>query len=398
MISFPSSYLFCIRLPIKSSHLVIIFQFISWCCHKMENIPTLLLLMLLHFGFSNAKIGSHEVIDNPSPVSAMFAFGDMMIETGNNNFLNSIAKSNFWPYGCDFNRGPTGRFTNGKTIVDLLGERFAMPYLPPYADPTTAGPRIMAGVNYASAGAGILDETARHWGDRFSLSQQVINFQNTLNQLRNTMSGRNITRYLEKSIAFMWFGTNDYINNYLMPLLYDSSFNYKPPEFANLLLTRYAQEILALYNVGLRKFFIVGLSPIGCIPNQRATGQAPVGRCVDSVNQMLGSFNEGLRSMVVQLNANHPAGIFVYFNAYGALGDILNNPASYGFTVIDRACCGLGQITCLPSSMPCPSRNQYLFWDAYQTTEAANSILAQRAFTGPPADCYPINFQQLALI
>ena len=121
MISFPSSYLFCIRLPIKSSHLVIIFQFISWCCHKMENIPTLLLLMLLHFCFSNAKIGSHEVIDNPSPVSAMFAFGDMMIETGNNNFLNSIAKSNFWPYGCDFNRGPTGRFTNGKTIVDLLG-------------------------------------------------------------------------------------------------------------------------------------------------------------------------------------------------------------------------------------------------------------------------------------
>ncbi|CAO2814028.1 unnamed protein product [Amaranthus hypochondriacus] len=216
----------------------------------MENIkiyiPTFFLLMLPHFGMSNAKIGANEVIDNPSPVSAMFGFGDIMIETGNNNFLNSIAKSNFWPYGCDFNRGPTGRFTNGKTIVDFLGERFTMPYLPPYADPATVGPRIMAGVNYASAGAGILDETARHWGDRFSLSQQVINFQNTLNQLRNTMSGRNMTRYLEKSIAFMWFGTNDYINNYLMPLLYDSSFNYKPPEFANLLLTRYAQEILDL--------------------------------------------------------------------------------------------------------------------------------------------------------
>ena len=45
----------------------------------------------------------------------------------------------------------------------------------------------------------------------------------------------------------MWFGTNDYINNYLMPLLYDSSFNYKPPEFANLLLTRYAQEILVRF-------------------------------------------------------------------------------------------------------------------------------------------------------
>lgn len=69
-----------------------------------------------------------------------------------------------------------------------------------------------------------------------------------------------------------------------------------------------------------------------------------------------------------------------------------------GFSVIDRACCGLGQITCIPSAIPCPNRNEYLFWDAYHTTEAANSVLAQRVFAGPPSDCYPINLQQLALI
>ena len=88
----------------------------------------------------------------------------------------------------------------------------------------------------------------------------------------------------------------------------------------------------ALYNVGLRKFFIAGIPPIGCIPNQRATAQS--GRCADSVNQMLGTFNEGLRTLVLQLNANHPTGIFVYFNSYAVMGDILNNPTNYGNKII----------------------------------------------------------------
>ena len=88
----------------------------------------------------------------------------------------------------------------------------------------------------------------------------------------------------------------------------------------------------ALYNVGLRKFFIAGIPPTGCIPNQRATAQS--GRCADSVNQMLGTFNEGLRTLVLQLIANHPTGIFVYFNSYAVMGDILNNPTNYGNKII----------------------------------------------------------------
>uniref|UniRef100_A0A803N0R9 GDSL esterase/lipase n=1 Tax=Chenopodium quinoa TaxID=63459 RepID=A0A803N0R9_CHEQI len=266
---------------------------------------------------ADANLLPSQVDVGASPVSAIFAFGDSIVDSGNTNYLASIAKSNYWPYGCDFRQGPSGRFCNGRTVIDILGERLAIPYLPAFADPAAIGLRIIRGVNYASAGAGILDVTSRHW---------------------------------------------------------------------------------ALYNVGLRKFFIVGLAPIGCTPNQKAARQAPEGRCADYVNQIIGTFNEGLRSLVTQLNANHPAAIFVYFNAYGAMGDVLNNPAAYGFSVVDRACCGLGEVTCLPNAIPCPNRNQYLFWDAYHTTEAANAILAQRAFAGPPSDCYPINFQQLALI
>ncbi|KAF9587124.1 hypothetical protein IFM89_039641, partial [Coptis chinensis] len=336
-------------------------------------------------------------------VPAMFVFGDSLVDGGNNNFLSCVAKANYLPYGIDFNGWPTGRFTNGRTIADMLGEKLGLPFLPAYADPNTVGIRIRSGVNYASAAAGILDETGRHYGERFSLSQQVLSFQNTVNQLKSQTEGvGNLTQYLAKSIAFMVFGSNDYINNYLLPSMYPSSNNYSPPDYANLLLNHYTRQILALHSMGLRKFLIAGVGPLGCIPNQLATGQAPPGRCVSYVNEMLGTFNLGLRWLVDQLNSNHPGSIFVYGNTYSAVGDILNNPAAYGISVTNTGCCGIGrnqgQMTCMPFATPCPNRNQYVFWDAFHTTQSVNAILAQRAFTGPPFDCYPINLQQMSLI
>lgn len=54
--------------------------------------------------------------------SAMFAFGDSLTDPGNNNYLTSLAKANYVPYGVDFYQSrPSGRFCNGKTVIDLLG-------------------------------------------------------------------------------------------------------------------------------------------------------------------------------------------------------------------------------------------------------------------------------------
>ena len=54
-------------------------------------------------------------------VPAMFIFGDSLIDNGNNNNLPSFAKANYFPYGIDFEGGPTGRFSNGYTMVDEIG-------------------------------------------------------------------------------------------------------------------------------------------------------------------------------------------------------------------------------------------------------------------------------------
>ncbi|CAH9091862.1 unnamed protein product [Cuscuta epithymum] len=360
------------------------------------------LMVLAHFDESNGAEGV------PPRPSAIFVFGDSTVDDGNSNFLNSRAKSNYYPYGVDYPGGATGRSTNGKTFADLLGEWLGLPAPPPFADPNSNGNKILGGVNYASAGAGILDETARHLMERYTLSQQVVNFESTLSQLRTMMPPANLSSYLSKAIVVLSIGSNDYINNYLMPYVYTTSSNYSPTQFANLLLNHYARQLVALYSAGLRKFYMAGIGPIGCTPNQLVTGQAQSGRCVDSVNQILGSFNDGLKSLVDTLhNGGHPGAMFVYGNTYAVLGDMLNNRAKYGFLIWDKPCCGVGmnlgqqtmvQMTCIQYYPPCGNRTEYIFWDAFHTTQNVNAVLAQRAYSGPPSDSYPINVQQLATI
>ena len=55
----------------------------------------------------------------------IYIFGDSMSDVGNNNYLLlSIAKCDYPWYGIDYEGGyPTGRFTNGRTIGDIMGER-----------------------------------------------------------------------------------------------------------------------------------------------------------------------------------------------------------------------------------------------------------------------------------
>lgn len=59
---------------------------------------------------------------------AVLAFGDSILDTGNNNLLMTVSRCNFLPYGRDFpHRIPTGRFGNGRVLSDLVGINF--PYL-----------------------------------------------------------------------------------------------------------------------------------------------------------------------------------------------------------------------------------------------------------------------------
>ncbi|KAG6751038.1 hypothetical protein POTOM_045555 [Populus tomentosa] len=348
-------------------------------------------------------------------VPAMFIFGDSLIDNGNNNNLPSFAKANYFPYGIDFNGGPTGRFSNGYTMVDEIGkpltalffgfpcfyaklssEQLGLPLIPAYSE--ASGDQVLNGINYASAAAGILDVTGRNFVGRIPFDEQIRNFQNTLDQITDTLGADDVARQVGRSLFFVGMGSNDYLNNYLMPN-YPTRNRYNGRQFADLLTQEYSRKLTKLYNLGARKFVIAGLGVMGCIPSILA--QSPAGNCSDSVNKLVQPFNENVKAMLKNFNANQlPGAKFIFIDVARMFREILTNSPANGFSVINRGCCGIGrnrgQITCLPFQTPCPNREQYVFWDAFHPTEAVNVLMGRKAFNGDLSMVYPMNIEQLA--
>lgn len=54
--------------------------------------------------------------------NAIFVFGDSLFDSGNNDYINTPIRANFWPYGISYFNPPSGRFTNGRTIPDFIGK------------------------------------------------------------------------------------------------------------------------------------------------------------------------------------------------------------------------------------------------------------------------------------
>ena len=97
----------------KSHHMATLFFFLS-------------LILFHHFlvvksGWLTGKSSSTQPL-----VPAMYIFGDCQVDSGINPDLHFISSTvNYYPYGIDFPIGSTGRFSNGGTIADFLGNILA---------------------------------------------------------------------------------------------------------------------------------------------------------------------------------------------------------------------------------------------------------------------------------
>ena len=70
---------------------------------------------IFNFGFLEAQ-----------NASAVYVFGDSLVDVGNNNYLSfSIERAILPHYGIDFpTKKPNGRFSNGKNAADFIGKWF----------------------------------------------------------------------------------------------------------------------------------------------------------------------------------------------------------------------------------------------------------------------------------
>ncbi|XP_050214754.1 GDSL esterase/lipase At4g16230-like [Mercurialis annua] len=330
-------------------------------------------------------------------IKGMFVFGSSLVDNGNNNFLrNSRAKANYLPYGIDFPYGPSGRFTNGKNVIDLLCDKLSLPFVPPFGDPSTKGNRIIHGVNYASGASGILDDTGLLAGEVISLNEQLKNFEEvTLPELKAEV-GKRSGEVLKKYLFVVGSGGNDYTLNYFLNL---SDANVSLQFFTANLTKSLSTQLQKLYKLGGRKFVLMSLNPLGCYPVAKANYPSQIG-CNKPLNRAAHLFNAQLKSLVGSIKPLMPASHLVYVNSYTIITHLITNPTSKGFKDASNPCCEMASINglCKKDGETCEDRSRHVFFDGVHPTEAVNVLIANKAFdSNLKTEAYPINIKQLAM-
>ncbi|KAF6159028.1 hypothetical protein GIB67_022183 [Kingdonia uniflora] len=338
--------------------------------------------------------------------SGMFVFGSSLVDNGNNNYVeNSTARADYLPYGIDFPLGPSGRFTNGKNVIDTLGKLLKLPFfIPVFANPETRGVKIVHGVNYASGGSGILDETGSISGRVISLNQQIRNFEEvSLPSLGPVLGCENATilaQALADYLFVMGSGGNDYLMNYFLPTsIHKSSLE----DFTTNLIAELSNQIKKLHQLGARKFVLISIYPLGCIPVVKAKFPQIEG-CIETLNQAASLFNSHLKSLVDLIKPELPNSNLVYLDSYDVIRDIIQDPVPKGFTETSKACCEVSLITeggngilCKRKGKTCAKRDSFVFFDGLHPTEAVNNLIALNGYAfNLKTEAYPFNVEQLA--
>ncbi|XP_057966831.1 GDSL esterase/lipase At1g71691 [Malania oleifera] len=337
----------------------------------------------------------------PQPlVPALFVIGDSSVDCGTNNFLGTFARADRPPYGRDFDtHRPTGRFCNGRIPVDYLALRLGLPFAPSYLGQTGTVEDMIHGVNYASAGAGIIFSSGSELGQHISFTQQIQQVSDTFQQFILTMGEDVAADLISNAVFYLSIGINDYIHYYL-PNVSNVQSLYLPWSFNQFLATTVKQEIKNLYNINVRNMVVMGLAPIGCAPHYLWQHNSKDGECVQEINDMIMEFNFAMRYMVEELGRELHDSNIIFCDVFEGSMDILKNHERYGFNVTADACCGLGKfngwIMCISPEMACNNASNHIWWDQFHPTDAVNAILADNVWSGMHTKmCYPMNLQDM---
>ncbi|KAL7155519.1 hypothetical protein ABFS83_03G080100 [Erythranthe nasuta] len=333
-------------------------------------------LFTLYLLFNTLSTGAVINLPENTSIPAVIFFGDSIADTGNNNYIPTLAKANFPPYGENFIGGnPTGRFSNGKIVPDFIAEELGIkPLSPPFLDPSLRDHDLLTGVNFASAGSGYDPLTADLlWV--LSLSDQLEMFKDYIVRLKKIVGDERSSAILKESIVAVSSGSNDIWNTYSNV----RQFQYDVPSYTDLLV-RYASTFVQdLYGLGARRIGVFSMLPIGCLPSQR-TQKGGLGRkCVDEYNQIVQLFNDKLLAEITFLNTQFRDARIVYVDFYNLPLDIIRHPHKYGFKISNKGCCGTGTFEAsILCRYACSNVDDYVFWDGFHPTEKTYRILARR--------------------
>jgi len=365
--------------------------------------PSVLVAMVCLLVATDAEASRHSRL-----VPAAFVFGDSTVDVGNNNCLNvtAAARANYPQYGIDFpGSKPTGRFSNGFNTADLLARGLGFTKSPPaYLSLSEKGIRshMCKGISFASAGSGLMDSTGRVlFGEVIPMSVQLEHFSGVVDRMVKLSGQRKTAALLRKSIFFISTGSNDMFE-------YSASFRADDDDeaFLGALVDAYKHYIMSLYEMGARKFSVISIPPLGCIPSQRLRRLKQLGTqgCFDPLNDLSLSSYPMLAGMLQQLSDQLPGMAYSLADAYAMVSFVFQNPRTeaWNFTDLEAACCGGGPfgaaLACNETAPVCADRDEYLFWDANHPSQAVSAIAAQTIFAGNQTFVNPVNVRELAML
>ncbi|GJN39388.1 hypothetical protein PR202_gb28502 [Eleusine coracana subsp. coracana] len=352
----------------------------------------------------------------------MYVFGDSLMDVGNNNYLpgNGVSRANRPYYGKDYpSRIPTGRFSNGYNTADFTAKSMGFVDGSPPAylsllshhhhhhnhqqdsrrSRLVATTALSRGVSYASGGAGILNST--NAGKTIPLWKQVHYFNATRTRMIATQgSSGAVNDLLARSVFLMCIGSNDIFAFAIATQNNQQMMMRNAAAFYNSLISIYSDTIEELYRMGARRFAIMNVGLVGCVPVARLL--SPAGNCSNGLNQLAAGFNNELSSLMHSLaKTRHlPELFYSLADSHGVAEDTFADPVVSGYTDVASACCGGGRLnaeaSCTPKSVLCTNRDQHVFFDQFHPSQRA-AFLTVKAFYHDPNHHYttPINFMQL---
>nr|AAR98518.1 major latex allergen Hev b 4 [Hevea brasiliensis] len=301
----------------------------------------------------------------------LFSFGDGLYDAGNAKFIypDKYLPSYHHPYGTTFFDYPTGRFSDGRTVVDFVAENVSLPRIPPFKNKEA---NFTYGANFASEGA-----TASDSNPLIDFRSQIRDFgELKLEWAVQLVNVTELARRLKKAVYLISFGADDYLN-YEIP---SEASREQLESIVDVVLGNISDRIKELYDFGARKFVVENVAPLGLIPFIKQT----------SDNSTLFYELASLHAMKlpqilekIQDGYLFPEFNYTVFNYFGIIKEIIDAPGEHGFKYGDIACCGnstyrgqacgfLDYEFCV-----CGNKTEYLFFDGTHNTDAANNLLAE---------------------
>ncbi|XP_027075723.1 GDSL esterase/lipase At1g06990-like [Coffea arabica] len=271
--------------------------------------------------------------------SAIFAFGDSVLDTGNNDYLNSIARANYQPYGTNFpGKIATERFSDGKLVPDLLASLLGLKELvPPYLQPNLTDRELLTG-----------------------------NLQDYLKRLTNVVGRQEARRIVNQALVLLHAGAVDFLYHFDVSRT-NRRIQFTVNNYQDFLLGKLQDFLKELYDLGCRRIIASNLPPLGCLPITMTVNSPIWGGCIEKINVDTRSYNDKLGNLLPQVQAKLPGIKLVYQDTYGLdLWKLDEDVAVLEFGT-----------SCIPITPICGNASQYFFWDSIHPTEAACRIVAK---------------------